>query len=33
MNYHKLQGKKYKLLACKGEKTALDLIAKARKKA
>jgi inorganic pyrophosphatase len=33
VNYHKLQGKKYKLLACKGEKTALDLIAKARKKA
>ena len=33
VNYHKLQGKKYKLLAVKGEKTALDLIAKARKKA
>jgi inorganic pyrophosphatase len=33
VNYHKLQGKKYKLLAIKGEKTALDLIAKARKKA
>ncbi len=33
VNYHKLQGKKYKLLAVKGEKTALTLIAKARKKA
>jgi inorganic pyrophosphatase len=33
VNYHKLQGKKYKLLAVKGEKTALDLIARARKKA
>jgi inorganic pyrophosphatase len=33
VNYHKLQGKKYKLLAVKGEKTALDLIEKARKKA
>jgi inorganic pyrophosphatase len=33
VNYHKLQGKKYKLLAVKGEKTALALIAKARKKA
>jgi inorganic pyrophosphatase len=33
VNYHKLQGKKYKLLDCKGEKTALDLIEKARKKA
>jgi inorganic pyrophosphatase len=33
VNYHKLQGKKYKLLAVKGEKTALGLIAKARKKA
>jgi inorganic pyrophosphatase len=33
VNYHKLQGKKYKLLAVKGEKTALDLIAKARRKA
>jgi len=33
VNYHELQGKKYKLLACKGEKTALDLIEKARRKA
>jgi len=33
VNYHELQGKKYKLLAVKGKKTALDLIAKARKKA
>jgi inorganic pyrophosphatase len=33
VNYHKLQGKKFKLLGCKGEKTALALIAKAQKKA
>jgi inorganic pyrophosphatase len=33
VNYHRLQGKRYKLLAVKGEKTALTLIAKARKKA
>jgi len=33
VNYHKLEGKKYKLLAVKGEKSALTLIAKARKKA
>jgi inorganic pyrophosphatase len=33
VNYHKLQGKKYKLLGIKGEKTALALIAKARKAA
>jgi len=33
VNYHRLQGKKYKLLGIKGEKTALALIAKARKKA
>jgi inorganic pyrophosphatase len=33
VNYHRLQGKKYKLLGIKGEKTALDLIAKARRKA
>ncbi len=33
VNYHRLQGKKYKLLNIKGEKTALNLIAKARKKA
>jgi inorganic pyrophosphatase len=31
VNYHKLQGKKYKLLGIKGEGTALKLIAKARK--
>jgi inorganic pyrophosphatase len=33
VNYHRLQGKKYRLLACKGEKAALKLIAKARRKA
>jgi inorganic pyrophosphatase len=33
VNYHELQGKKYKLLAVKGKKTALTLIEKARKKA
>jgi inorganic pyrophosphatase len=33
VNYHRLQGKKYKLLGIKGEKTALAMIAKARKKA
>ncbi len=33
VNYHRLQGKRYKLLAVKGEKTALTLIAKARKNA
>jgi inorganic pyrophosphatase len=33
VNYHKLQGKKFKVLGCKGEKTALTLIAKAQKKA
>lgn len=33
VNYHKLQGKKYKLLGIKGEKTALAAIAKARKAA
>jgi inorganic pyrophosphatase len=33
VNYHKLQGKEYKLLGVKGEKTALALIAKARKAA
>jgi inorganic pyrophosphatase len=26
VNYHKLQGKKYRLLGCRGEKTALQLI-------
>ena len=31
VNYHRLQGKKYKLLGVKGEGTALKLIAKARK--
>ena len=31
VNYHRLQGKKFKLLGRKGEKTALDLIAKAQK--
>jgi inorganic pyrophosphatase len=33
VNYHELQGKKYKLLAVRGKKTALTLIEKARKKA
>ena len=33
VNYHRLQGKKYKLLAVKGKKAALTLIEKARKKA
>lgn len=33
VNYHRLQGKTYRLLRCKGEKTALELIAKSRKKA
>ncbi len=33
VNYHRLQGKKYKLLGIKGGKTALAMIAKARKKA
>jgi inorganic pyrophosphatase len=32
VNYHRLQGKKYKLIDCKGEKAALKLIAAARKK-
>jgi hypothetical protein len=32
VNYHRLQGKKYKLIGCRGEKTALKLIAKARKR-
>jgi inorganic pyrophosphatase len=31
VNYHRLQGKKYKLLGIRGEKTALALIEKARK--
>jgi len=33
VNYHKLQGKRYKLLGIKGEKTALTAIEKARKAA
>src|ERR1700744_6361121 len=32
VNYHRLQGKRYKLIGCKGEKEALNLIAAARKK-
>jgi inorganic pyrophosphatase len=32
VNYHKLQGKKFKLLGIKGEKTAERLIAKGRTK-
>lgn len=31
VNYHRLQGKEYKLLGCKGEKTAERLISKARR--
>ena len=31
VNYHRLEGKKYKLLGRKGEKTAMDLIEKAQK--
>jgi len=33
VNYHKLQGKKFKPLARKGPKTAFELVALARKKA
>jgi inorganic pyrophosphatase len=33
VNYHRLQGKTYKLLGIKGAKTALELIAQARSKA
>jgi inorganic pyrophosphatase len=32
VNYHRLQGKKYRLIGCKGEKAALRLIAKTRRK-
>jgi inorganic pyrophosphatase len=31
VNYHNLEGKKYKLLGCKDTKTALDLVKKAEK--
>ena len=33
VNYHRLEGKQYKLLGCKGSATALSLIRKARKAA
>ncbi len=33
VNYHRLEGKQYKLLGCKGEDVALSLIKKARKAA
>jgi inorganic pyrophosphatase len=33
VNYHNLEGKKYKLLGCKGEEAALRLIKKAQKAA
>jgi inorganic pyrophosphatase len=33
VNYHRLQGKKYKLLRIRGEKKALALIQEARKAA
>lgn len=31
VNYHKLQGKEYRLLGCRGKNTALALIKKAQK--
>jgi inorganic pyrophosphatase len=33
VNFHKLEGKEYKLLGCKGEQAAMTLIAKAQKAA
>jgi inorganic pyrophosphatase len=33
VNYHNLEGKKYKLLGCKGEEVALRLIKKAQRAA
>jgi inorganic pyrophosphatase len=33
VNYHNLEGKKYKLLGCKDTKTALDLVKKSQKAA
>src|ERR1700761_2175522 len=33
VNYHSLEGKQYKLLGCKGEQPAWDLVKKARKAA
>jgi inorganic pyrophosphatase len=33
VNYHKLEGKQYKLLGCKGQQSAWDLVKKARKAA
>jgi inorganic pyrophosphatase len=33
VNYHQLEGKKYKLLGCKEAKTAMDLVKKAQKAA
>jgi inorganic pyrophosphatase len=33
VNYHDLEGKKYKLLGCKDTKTALDLVKKSQKAA
>jgi inorganic pyrophosphatase len=33
VNYHNLEGKKYRLLGCKGSGTALTLIKKARRAA
>lgn len=32
VNYHDLEGKKYKLLGCKGASAAMDLVKKARRK-
>ena len=31
VNYHGMEGKKYKLLGCKGEDAAWDLVKKAKK--
>jgi inorganic pyrophosphatase len=31
VNYHRLEGKEYKLLGCKGKSTAMTLIKKSRK--
>ena len=33
MNYHRLEGKQYKLLGCRGTQAALTLINKAKKAA
>src|SRR5262249_8267134 len=33
VNYHNLEGRKYRLLGCRGTKTALDLVKKSQKAA